>query len=167
MEVNMEKIIKIIRSLLYRLFCMKRKGPIDLEVDPREVAMVHFYKWIWWDVVEDLKNKIKINGWQNIPKVAIFKLPEEVLAVHRQYEQLRPFVYGSFRDGLHRRTAAIELGIKLPCTFYENGDEVDMRKHGDNPSDFKRIYSGNWLKSVVNSWLEHIKPYLAQWSRTE
>ena len=101
-----------------------------LELNPLEI-------WSYYPCKGPLNNlqtkmlaaKISKDGWLNIPPVPVFKIPE--------FEDLGEYTIEHkyiMMDGSHRRNAAIQLQILLPCALYQYEEKVLVRKHHLAPS---------------------------------
>lgn len=137
-----------------------------IDVDPNTVDMRYSINWIFHDVVKRLEEKIRREGWETIPTVAICNLPQEVIRRHQGYAQLRDKRYLILGDGLHRRCAASKLECFLPCTLYFPHERVDMRKHGLQPTDTWAIMEpGQWFDEEIRRYLNFLKPYIKAWEK--
>lgn len=131
----------------------------EKDIDPNMIGMVCYHHWIVWSNVEELVNKISKTGFEGIPRVAVCELPKGIKQKLSKYEQTKNLQYIILGDGLHRRSAALELRINLPCSIYSPKENVDTKKHGNNCG----IMTGNWYKQHIQNFMDFLKPYIHKW----
>ncbi|MBS3070852.1 hypothetical protein J4407_00955 [Candidatus Pacearchaeota archaeon] len=93
---------------------------IKIELNPRQIG-------IWFPGglklhKEPLELVIKREGWKNIPRVPIFRLPEE-------YNHTYVLI-----DGHSRHDTATKIDTLLPCNLYERREKIDFER--DNLAHF-------------------------------